>query len=123
MVEKIKSKRTVADWQAIVREKEAEAWRYRLILNDMLMGPPRHVGAPVRVVLTKKETNERSAYSAAIHRPLGANPLVLVIYDGGFHIDSYERWSQPDPLCHPDFALLKERARIALNHALEEDKA
>lgn len=131
MPEKTKSKRTVAEWETLIKEVEQERDLWRLWAYDKAASPTARIqmenrwGAPILVKLNGREVlglpeGDGWRAKAEIFRPLGSWPYVVVTAEWlntrEVTIHAIEPWLQettPGPI-----RLLKERVRVAWHQVL-----
>lgn len=132
MPEKVKSRRTVVEWEALIKEVERERDLWRHWAYDKAASPTARIqmenrwGAPIQVKLSGKDVlglpeGDGWRAKAEIFRPLGAWPYVVVTAEWldtrDVTIHALETWLQdatPGPI-----RILKERVRVAWRAVLD----
>jgi hypothetical protein len=130
-----KSRRTVAEWEALLAERQERCGLLERALWDRLMTAEERrriwerMGEPVTVTMSRQEVrafsgrkDDDTQLRATVYRPEGPNPYVVVeeVWPGGSHVtvETWDSWDRSvrdrERFWSDAIRALAERARGAL---------
>lgn len=125
-MDKPKSKRTVAEWEAELQAVRADRDLHWLALVDVMRGSvsdTARTGQRVKLSVRALASEGSGRVEALILRPLGAQGGILVLTEeSSVTVHAAEEWSRPvdyDPLWLAD---LRQRVRAALRCAWDSER-
>lgn len=123
---KIKSKRTVAEWEAELSAVRADRDLHWLALVDVMRGAVAdnaRTGERVKISVRASTSEGAGRVDALILRPLGAHGGILILSDeGGISVHLAEEWSRPADYAPLWLADLRQRVRAALRCAWDSER-